>query len=90
MNDVKEITEMLIKVTNGNKEAVNSLLPVVYKELKQMAQNQLRNERKGHTLNATALVHETYFKLIDQRKVQWQNKAHFFWNCISSNAKDFN
>lgn len=78
MNDVKEITEMLIKVTNGNKEAVNLLLPVVYKELKQMAQNQLRNERKGHTLNATALVHEAYFKLIDQRKVQWQNKAHFF------------
>ncbi|MBK8944595.1 MAG: sigma-70 family RNA polymerase sigma factor [Ignavibacteriae bacterium] len=75
---MNEVTQMLVRVTEGNKEAVNSLFPIVYKELKQMAQSQLRHERIGHTLNATALVHEAYFKLVDQRIVQWQNKAHFF------------
>lgn len=78
MSTVKDVTQMLVRVTEGNKEAVNSLFPIVYKELRQMAQNQLRHERKGHTINATALVHEAYFKLVDQRNVEWQNKAHFF------------
>jgi len=78
MNSRSDVTQMLIKVTDGNKEVVNSLFPIVYKELRQMAQNQLRNERRGHTINATALVHEAYFKLVDQRSVAWQNKAHFF------------
>ncbi len=72
------VTEMLFRVTSGNKEAVNSLFPVVYNELQKMAQNQLFHERKGHTINATSLVHEAYFKLVDQKYVTWQNRAHFF------------
>jgi len=78
MNNKSEITQILKNVTDGNKEAVNALLPAVYNELQQMAQNQLKYERKGHTLNATSLVHEAYFKLIDQKHVSWQNRAHFF------------
>ena len=78
MKNKPEITQMLLRVTDGNKEAVNSLFPIVYNELQKMAQNQLKYERKGHTINATSLVHEAYFKLIDQKNVVWQNKAHFF------------
>ena len=78
MSGKKELTQMLIQVSEGNKEVVNSLFPAVYQELQQMAQNQLYHERKGHTINATSLVHEVYFKLIDQRNVTWQNRAHFF------------
>lgn len=78
MKNKPEITQMLLRVSDGNKDAVNSLFPIVYNELQKMAQNQLNHERKGHTINATALVHEAYFKLIDQRNVKWQNKAHFF------------
>ncbi|MCW8848648.1 MAG: sigma-70 family RNA polymerase sigma factor [Melioribacteraceae bacterium] len=73
-----EVTQMLLRVSEGNKEAVNSLFPVVYSELQKMAQNQLKHERKGHTINATSLVHEAYFKLVDQKYVTWQNRAHFF------------
>ena len=69
---------MLLEVTEGNKELVNSLYPVVYSELHQMAQIQLNKERKGHTINPTSLVHEAYFKLVDQKYVSWQNRAHFF------------
>ncbi|MCB0753029.1 MAG: RNA polymerase subunit sigma-70, partial [Ignavibacteriae bacterium] len=50
----------------------------VYNELQKIAQNQLKHERKGHTINATSLVHEAYFKLVDQKYVTWQNRAHFF------------
>ena len=78
MKSSKEVTEMLIKVSEGNKDLVNSLFPVVYNELQKIAQNQLNHERKGHTINATSLVHEAYFKLIDQKYVTWQNRAHFF------------
>lgn len=73
-----DVTQMLFQITDGNKEVVNSLFPVVYEELQKMAQNQLNHERKGHTINATSLVHEAYFKLIDQKRVTWQNRAHFF------------
>lgn len=78
MKSNKEVTKMLIKVSEGNKEVVNSLFPVIYNELQKIAQNQLNHERKGHTINATSLVHEAYFKLIDQKYVTWQNRAHFF------------
>ncbi|RMI19784.1 MAG: sigma-70 family RNA polymerase sigma factor, partial [Calditrichaeota bacterium] len=54
------------------------LIPLVYDGLHQMAQRHLRRERRGHTLNATALVHEAYMKLVDQKRVNWQNRAHFF------------
>jgi len=78
MKKKSDITEILFRVTSGNREAVNSLFPVIYNELQKMAQNQLNYERKGHTINATSLVHEAYFKLVDQKDVTWQSRAHFF------------
>jgi len=72
-----DITEMLADLTGGNRDAVNALLPLVYDQLRVIADNQLRHERNNHTLNATALVHEAYFRLVDQSRVTWQNRAHF-------------
>ena len=74
----EEITAMLHDWSDGNEEALEALLPLVYNELHRQAARFLRRERAGHTLQATALIHETYLKLIDQRKVNWQNRAHFF------------
>lgn len=72
------ITQLLIELSNGNRSIVDELLPVVYEELKSMAARHLRRERADHTLQPTALVHEAYLKLIDQTRVSWQNRAHFF------------
>lgn len=72
-----DITLLLAELTGGNAEVVNALLPVIYDELHRVADNQLRGERRDHTLNATALVHEAYLKLVDQSRVTWQNRAHF-------------
>ncbi|HQU82374.1 MAG TPA: ECF-type sigma factor, partial [Pyrinomonadaceae bacterium] len=77
-NTAPEITRLLIELTNGNTEVVNSLLPLIYDELRSLAGNYLRRERVSHTLQPTALVHEAYLKLIDQKQVKWQNRAHFF------------
>lgn len=73
-----DITRMLIELTDGNKEVVNEILPLIYAELRKLAGNYLRRERGNHTLQPTALVHEAYMKLIDQKKVKWQNRSHFF------------
>ena len=73
-----EITQMLIELTDGNQEVVNQILPHIYDELKRLASSYPRRERVNHTLQPTALVHEAYMKLIDQKRVQWQNRAHFF------------
>src|SRR4029453_16311934 len=62
----------------GDRDALERLLPLVYSELRRIAARQLRNERAGHTLQPTALVHEAYLRLVDQRQVDWQNQAHFF------------
>jgi len=80
MNDQSPngITQMLIELTDGNQEVVNQILPHIYDELKRLASSYLRRERPDHTLQPTALVHEAYMKLIDQKRVQWQNRAHFF------------
>jgi RNA polymerase sigma factor (TIGR02999 family) len=79
MSQIKDdITVMLAQISNGNENAVNALMPVVYQELHKIAGNKLRHERYNQTLNATALVHEAYLKLVDQKKVTWQNRAHFF------------
>ncbi|MGA8264967.1 MAG: sigma-70 family RNA polymerase sigma factor [Ignavibacteriaceae bacterium] len=78
------ITQLLAELTGGNNAAVDALMPLVYDELHQVAHMHLRKERRNHTLNATALVHEAYFKLVDQTKVNWQNRAHFF--AIASQA----
>jgi RNA polymerase sigma factor (TIGR02999 family) len=71
------VTQLLLEVSGGDRSAVDELLPLVYRELKRLAGAQLRNERPGHTLQPTALVHEAYIKLVDQRDVSWQNRAHF-------------
>lgn len=77
MEPTRDITQLLAELTGGNQAVVNALLPLIYDELHGMAENQLRRERKDHTLNATALVHEAYLKLVDQSRVSWQNRAHF-------------
>lgn len=73
-----EITQMLGRLENADEDLFESLLPLVYEPLKRLAHKQLRSERPDHTINATALVHEAYLKLVDQRSVTWQNRAHFF------------
>ena len=72
------VTRLLIELSNGDRDAVDLLLPVIYDELRKLAANYLRRERPDHTLQPTALVHEAYLKLIDQSRVNWQNRAHFF------------
>src|SRR5215204_6707282 len=72
-----EITQMLIELTDGNQEVVNHILPHIYDELKRLASSYLRRERSNHTLQPTALVHEAYMRLVDQREVNWENRAHF-------------
>ncbi len=69
---------MLSEISDGSRTVVDKLMPVVYDELRNLAQIHLRRERGGHTLNPTALAHEAYLKLIDQKSVTWQNRAHFF------------
>jgi RNA polymerase sigma factor (TIGR02999 family) len=73
-----DITQMLIDWSNGDREALDRLLPVVYTELHRQAARHLRRERAGHTLQTTDLIHEAYLRLVDQRNVRWQNRAHFF------------
>lgn len=77
-NSQPDITQMLIEMTDGNTEVVNQILPLIYSELRKLASSYLRRERSDHTLQPTALVNEAYLKLIDQKKVVWQNRAHFF------------
>ncbi len=72
------LTQMLVQASDGNVEALNRLFPLVYDGLRRLAHNRLRAERDGHTLNTTALVHEAYLRLVDQKSVQWQNRAHFY------------
>ena len=72
------VTELLVDWGNGNQQALEELLPLIYNELRHLAHNFLYRERPGHTLQTTALVHEAYLKLIDQRDARWQNRAHFF------------
>lgn len=70
---------MLLKqISRGNQNAVAELVPLLYDELRRMASRYLQRERPGHTLQATALVHEAYLRLVDQKNVQWQNRSHFF------------
>jgi RNA polymerase sigma factor (TIGR02999 family) len=62
----------------GDQKAVDALVPLVYDELRSIAHARLRGERSGHTLSTTALVHESYLKLVDINQVKWQDRAHFF------------
>jgi len=74
----KEVTQLLVAWSNGDQTALEQLTPLVYSELHQLAHRHLGRERRGHTLQTTALVHEAYLRLIDQKDVRWQNRAHFF------------
>jgi RNA polymerase sigma factor (TIGR02999 family) len=78
VSEPTDLTGLLTDVTLGNREAVNRLTPIVYDTLRDMASGLMRSERPDHTLQATALVHEAYQKLIDQTRVNWKNRAHFF------------
>jgi RNA polymerase sigma factor (TIGR02999 family) len=79
----RDVTSLLKKLADGNQEAGRELIPVVYRELHRLAVNHLRRERRDHTLQPTALVHEAYIKLVAQRNADWQNRAHFF--AVASN-----
>jgi RNA polymerase sigma factor (TIGR02999 family) len=74
----QDITALLDEWSLGNPHALDQMLPLVYAELRRIARRQLRRERAGHTLQPTALVHEAYLRLVDQRQVDWRNRAHFF------------
>ncbi|MGI8786755.1 MAG: sigma-70 family RNA polymerase sigma factor [Pyrinomonadaceae bacterium] len=78
MNKSGNITQLLQEYQSGNKDALDLVFPLVYDELRKLAASRLRSERPEHTLQATALVHEAYLRLIEQHKQTWQNRAHFF------------
>ena len=71
------VTEMLLRWSNGDEGALNQLLPVVYEELKRIARARLRAEDAGHTLNTTGLAHEAYLRLVNIREVEWNDRNHF-------------
>lgn len=73
-----EISELLQAWSNGESGAADEIMPLVYGELRRQARRYLRRERANHTLQSTALVHEAYIRLVGQRDVTWQNRAHFF------------
>jgi RNA polymerase sigma-70 factor, ECF subfamily len=73
-----DVTALLDHWSRGDRDALDRLLPLVYAELRRIAARQLRRERAGHTLQPTALVNEAYLRLVDQRRVDWRNRAHFF------------
>ena len=73
-----EVTLLLLAWGDGDEAAFQRLVPLVHGELRRLAQWHMHAERAGHTLQATALVNEAYLRLIDVRKVQWQNRTHFF------------
>lgn len=74
----EDVTVLLRQLAKGDDVAASKLIPIVYDELRRLAAGYMRRERKEHTLQPTALVHEAYLKLIEQRAVDWQGRAHFF------------
>lgn len=73
-----EVTRLLAAWSDGKEEALDELLPLIYAELRKMAKRFMNSQPSGHTLQTTALIHEAYLKLADQKDKQWQNRAHFF------------
>jgi RNA polymerase sigma factor (TIGR02999 family) len=78
MQSSNNVTQMLLNCSAGDKEALANLMNVVYDELHRLANYYMNLERENHTLQATALVHEVYLRLIDQSQVDWKNRSHFF------------
>jgi len=73
-----DVTGLMLAASNGDKQAADHLLPLVYEQLRKVAQRDLAGERAGHTLSATALVHEAYLKLVGPREVAWADRRHFY------------
>jgi RNA polymerase sigma factor (TIGR02999 family) len=73
-----QITELLIAWSDGRREALDDLMPMIYEDLRRLAAAYMRREPVGHALQPTALVNEAYLRLVDQRRVKWRNRAHFF------------
>jgi RNA polymerase sigma factor (TIGR02999 family) len=78
MNQRSDVTRLLRQVSDGTARAADELLPLVYDELRALARRHLRQERRDHTLSATALVHEVYLKLVNQDQARFEDRAHFF------------
>jgi len=74
----QQISQLLVAWSNGDKAAVDQLMPLVYGELRRMAKRCMAGQPQGHTLQTTALIHEAYLKLVGQEGKRWQNRAHFF------------
>jgi len=74
----EEVTRLLLDLSAGSAEAGEALLPLVYDELRALAGHYMRGERKDHTLQATALVHEAYLRLVGEQEVDWESRAHYF------------
>ena len=73
-----QVTQLLVRWRDGDRAALDALMPIVYSELRVMAHRYLQRERSDHTLQSTALVHEAYVRLVGQKLPEWQNRAHFF------------
>jgi len=73
-----EVTQLLVEWRDGSRSALDRLIPLVERELRRLARSYMRRERADHTLQTTALINEAYMRLVKQRNVQWQNRAHFF------------
>src|SRR5436309_12164046 len=78
MTGPHEVTQLLQAWSDGNRQALEKLTPLVYKELHRLAKRYMARERPGHALQTTALVNEAYLRLIDWKSARWQNRAHFF------------
>ena len=78
MSETQNATQLLIDFGNGKKESLDEMLPMVYEELRRLAEKYLRQERPNHTLQPTALVHEAYLRLIKQDFPEWESRSHFF------------
>jgi RNA polymerase sigma factor (TIGR02999 family) len=74
----REVTRLLIDWSNGDRAALDQLIPVVYEELRRLASRYMRREKQGHSLQTSALVNEAYLRLVDEKNVKWQDRAHFF------------
>lgn len=75
--DKQAVTQLLLAVQRGDKDAENRIVPLVYEEMRNIARHKLRHERKDHTLDTTALVHEAYMRLVQQDNMEWQSRTHF-------------
>ena len=83
-----DVTRLLQAWSEGDEEALHTLTPLVYEQLHSAAQRYMARERSGHTLQTTALIHETYLRLVDIRQLKWQNRAHLAKSCSDSDVKN--